>query len=362
MSADPRSLVKPAVRALAHYRLPPRSATIKLDQNENPWELPAAFKDEVLARFRAAPWGRYPEFEPRALKAALARHAGWREDGVLVGNGSNELLQVLFQATVGEGTAVAIPAPTFSLYPMLVATLGGCALGVPLDAELRYQVEPFLAAQEQGATIAVVCSPNNPTGSHLAEPELRRLLAAWRGLLVLDEAYCEFAGWSAAGLLAEHPRLVILRTFSKALALAGLRLGYLLGDPGLVDELDKVRLPYNLNRFSTLAAELALERYQELLAPSVARLIEGRERLRAGIAAIPGLRPWPSAANFLLVRSQWPPGEVLLALRERGVLLRDVSKAPGISDCFRVSVGTPAEVEAVIEGLRAFAQARGERA
>lgn len=352
---DPRELVKPSVRALGHYTLPPRSARVKLDQNENPWELPQAFKDEVLARLREAPWGRYPEFTPRALHEALARFAGWRPDGILVGNGSNELIVVTLQATVGEGTAVAVPQPTFTLYQQMIRTLGGRHVAVPLREDLTFDLDALVATQDrEGARVAIVCTPNNPTGSHLDEAALRRLLSAWRGLVIVDEAYHEFARWSAVPLLAEFPRLVVLRTFSKAMAMAGLRVGYLLARPELATELDKVRLPYNLNRFSTLAAELALERYDELLAPTVARLIDERERLARGIAALPGLRPYPSKANFLLVRSRWAPGEVLAALSARGVLARDVSRYPMLAECFRVSVGTPEENDAVLEGLRAF--------
>lgn len=356
---DPLDLIKPAVRALGHYTLPPRQARVKVDQNENPYELPAAFKDEVLARMRAAPWGRYPEFVPRRLLEALAKFAGWRHDGVLVGNGSNELIQVALSATVGEGTVVAIPQPTFTLYASMVKTLGGRVLGVPLTSELLFDQDALLQAQErEGAKVAIVCSPNNPTGTHLAEPALRRLLQAWRGLLIVDEAYHEFAGWSAVPLLAEFPHLIVLRTFSKAMGLAGLRVGYLLSRPELATELDKVRLPYNLNRFSTIAAELALERYDELLAPTVASLIAERARLSAAIAAIEGFEPYPSAANFLLVRSTWTPKDVLADLSARGVLARDVSKYPLLGECFRVSVGTPEENDQVLAGLRGFSGAR----
>ncbi|MCO5171341.1 MAG: histidinol-phosphate transaminase [Planctomycetes bacterium] len=356
---DPLALIKPAVRALGHYTLPPRQARVKVDQNENPWELPDAFKDEVFLRMRQAPWGRYPEFVPRGLLEALARFAGWRPDGVLVGNGSNELISVVLQATVGEGVAVALPQPTFTLYASMVTTLGGRVVTVPLDAELRFDEGALLAAQaREGARVLIVCSPNNPTGSHLDEPALRRLLRAWQGLVVVDEAYQEFTGWSAVPLLAEFPHLVVLRTFSKAMGLAGLRVGYLLARPELATELDKVRLPYNLNRFSTIAAELALERYDELLAPLVARLIDERERLAAAIAALPGFLPYPSRANFLLVRSAWPPGEVHAALAARGVLARDVSRYPMLAECLRVSVGTPEEGDLVLEGLAAFSAAR----
>lgn len=360
MTVDPVALVKPAVRAQALYTLPPRQAEVKVDQNENPFELPDDFKAEVLRRMAAAPWGRYPEFVPRALLEALARHAGWRADGVLAGNGSNELIDVALKATVGPGVAVVIPEPTFSLYPAMVATLGGRAVRVALTPDLAYDADALLAAaRAEQARVLVLCSPNNPTGTLLPEADLRRLLAGFDGLVLLDEAYHEFAGASAVPLLAEHRHLVVLRTFSKALALAGLRVGYLLGDPALVRELDKVRLPYNLNRFSTEAATLALERYDALLRPPVERLVALREALARDLAAVPGVRVVPSRANFLLARTPWPPRDVLAALLARGVLARDVSRQPLLGDALRISVGTEAENARTVAALRAFAAGRG---
>jgi histidinol-phosphate aminotransferase len=356
---DPLSLVKPAVRAQELYTLPPRTAAVKVDQNENPFELPDAFKAEVLRRLAAAPWGRYPEFVPRPLLEALARHSGWRPDGALAGNGSNELIDVVLKTTVGPGVRVVIPEPTFTLYANMAATLGAHVVRVPLRADLSYDVEALLAADPERRGVLIVCSPNNPTGTAMSEADLRRLLASWRGLVVLDEAYQEFTRGVGVALLAEHRHLVVLRTFSKAMALAGLRVGYLLGDPALVRELDKVKLPYNLNRFSVEAATLALERYDEVLRPSVERLVALREALARDLAAIPGLRVVPSSANFLLVRCAWPPRAVHAALFERGVLARDVSRYPMLGDALRIGVGTAEENARTVEGLQAFSRARG---
>lgn len=369
VAPDPLALVKPAVRAQELYTLPPRTAAVKVDQNENPFELPDAFKAEVLRRLAAAPWGRYPEFVPRPLLEALARHAGWRPDGVLAGNGSNELIDVVLKATVGPGVRVVVPEPTFTLYANMASTLGADVVRVPLRADLSYDVDALLAAGgPERSGVLIVCSPNNPTGTAMSEADLRRLLGAWRGLVVLDEAYQEFTPRRPEGargdslgveLLMEHRHLVVLRTFSKAMALAGLRVGYLLGDPALVRELDKVKLPYNLNRFSVEAATLALERYDEVLRPSVERLVRLREAMADELAAIPGLRVVPSSANFLLVRCAWPPREVHAALFERGVLVRDVSRYPMLGDALRIGVGTTEENARTVEGLRAFSSARG---
>jgi histidinol-phosphate aminotransferase len=364
---DPLRHVKPAVRALAAYTLVLREAPVKINQNENPWELPEAVKRRVVERTLARPWSRYPDFDPHELLASLARHAGWRADGILAGNGSNEMIEALLLVTVGAGTRVVIPEPTFTLYALLATILGGEPVRVRQVAVagaggapsgLAYDVEAILAARRRtGAAVTIVCSPNNPTGSSLTLAEIERLCDDGDGLLVIDEAYHEFAGESAVPLLARHPNLIVLRTFSKAKALAGLRVGYLLASPELVREINKARLPYNINFFSQTAAIAALEE-KEALAASLARIVAGRERLLARLADMPGVRAWPSRANFFILELlSADPKAVFASLLRHGVLVRDVTSYPMLSRCLRVSVGSEEENEAF---LRALGTALGE--
>src|SRR6266536_2323353 len=194
---DPLRHVKPAVRALKAYTLAARQAPIKINQNENPFELPEAMKRRVLERVLARPWGRYPEFDPRELTAALAAFAGWRADGVLAGNGSNELIEALLLVTVGPGTRVVIPEPTFTLYALLTSILGGDPVRVALGPDLQYDADALAQARRQReAGLTVVCSPNNPTGGVLPPEAVARLCAESDGLVVIDEAYHEFSGQS----------------------------------------------------------------------------------------------------------------------------------------------------------------------
>lgn len=345
--------VKPVVRGLRAYTLQARPATVKLDQNENPFDLPEDFKREVVARALARDWARYPEFDPTELCAALARHWGWRADGVLAGNGSNELIEALLVVTVGDGTPVVIPEPTFTLYGLLSQVLGGRLVRVPLGPGLEYDALALSRARrEHEAPVTIVCSPNNPTGSVLALDAVSRLCDEADGLVVLDEAYHEFSSQDAVPLLARHPNLVVLRTFSKAGALAGLRLGALLASPELVREVNKARLPYNVNFFSQTAALCALER-RELLDERVARLVALREALIARLREQGGLRVYPTAANFVLVEMEAAePKAVYEALYARGVLVRDVSSYPRLSRCLRFSVGSEEENEALLGALR----------
>jgi histidinol-phosphate aminotransferase len=344
--------VKPAVRAVGAYTLADRIAPVKINQNENPFDLPPAVKRRVVEQALARPWNRYPPFDPAELLAALARFAGWRADGVLAGNGSNELIEALLLVTVGEGTRVVIPEPTFTLYALLTRILGGQAVRVPLADDLAYDAGAMAAARRtHQAPVTIVCSPNNPTGGVLSREAIQALCAESDGLVVVDEAYHEFSGQSAVPLLAEHDNLVVLRTFSKAMALAGLRVGYLLAAPALVREIDKARLPYNINFFSQLAA-LATLQERAHLAANVARLCAERERVAAALARLPGLRPYPSQANFILfAMADHDPRAVFEALHARGVLVRDVTGYPRLQRCLRVTIGSEADNDAFLEAL-----------
>jgi histidinol-phosphate aminotransferase len=332
--------VKPAVKAVKAYTLAAREAPVKINQNENPFDLPEGLKRRVVERALARPWARYPEFDPRELLDALAARAYWRPDGVIAGNGSNELIEALLLVTVGPGTRVVLPEPTFTLYALLASVLGGEVVSVPLGERFEYDADALLRGR---GTLTIACSPNNPTGTALDPADVSRLCRESDGLVVVDEAYHEFSGRSVVPLLAEHENLVVLRTFSKALALAGLRVGYLLAAPALVREIDKARLPYNVNFFSQLAALEVLED-PELVRSSVARLVRLRDGLHAALAALPGVVPVPSQANFILFElASADPKAVFEALYRDGVLVRDVTSYPRLSRCLRVSVGSEEE-------------------
>jgi histidinol-phosphate aminotransferase len=354
---DPLEVIKPAVRAIKAYTLAARPAPIKVNQNENPYELPDEVKREVLEAALQRPWGRYPPFDPRELCEALADFAGWKSDGVLAGNGSNELIEALLLVTVGPGTRVIIPEPTFTLYALLTGILGGEAVRVPLDSRLQYEPGALVAAaRTAGASLTIVCSPNNPTGSLLAPEGVAHLCRETPGLVVVDEAYHEFAGTTVVPLLERLENLVVLRTFSKAMALAGLRVGYLLAAPRLVREIDKARLPYNLNFFSQVAALAALRR-RDVLAASVKRLRDAREALLVETSRLPAVRVHPSQANFFLLELQEAdPKAVFEALYAKGILVRDVTSYPGLSRCLRISVGSDDENRALVGALSAVLQ------
>jgi histidinol-phosphate aminotransferase len=350
---DPLRHVKPAVRSIAAYTLAARTADVKINQNENPYDLPESLKRRVMDQALLRPWSRYPTFDPRELLERLAAFAGWKADGILAGNGSNELIEALLLVTVGPGTRVIIPEPTFTLYALLTKVLGGEAIRIPLDAELEYDAKEIARVRKELlAAVTIVCSPNNPTGGLLKAEDLRRLCQETDGLVVLDEAYHEFSGQTAVPLLADHPNLIVLRTFSKAMSMAGLRVGYLLASPELVREINKARLPYNINFFSQAAALAALDEWEGLRA-NVERLIAAREALLYQLYRVPGVKPYPSRANFLLIElAEADPRAVFESLWRRGVLVRDVTSYPRLQRCLRVSVGSDEENERFLRELR----------
>jgi histidinol-phosphate aminotransferase len=287
------------------------------------------------------------------LHERLAEFSGWQPNGIIAGNGSNELIQALLMVTIGEGKRVLIAEPTFALYRQITTVLGGEVASVALDRELQFDVATLREEiEETQPDITIICSPNNPTGCVISDEDLVVLLKAADGLIVIDEAYHEFAGHSVAPLLSGHENLVVLRTFSKAMAMAALRVGYLLASPALVGEIAKAVLPYNLNAFSQTAAEVAIEMFEAELQPLVQAICAERDRLYLELASIPGFFPLQSQANFMVVRSLLEPKQVFNELLKSDILIRDVSGYPMLKDYFRVSVGTPEENDLFVEALQ----------
>lgn len=353
---SPLDKIKAHVREISAYTLAPIETRIKINQNENPFGMPAEIKDEVLRRAAEIDWARYPDFVPTELLQKLAEHTGWRADGVMAGNGSNEMIQSVVNAVVEKGVRVVLPEPTFSVYQQVVRVAGGEIVPVPLNPELTFNI-PRLASKivTSKANLAIICSPNNPTGCTISKRDLVSLLRSSEGLIVVDQAYEEFGGEDFVPLLVDHQNLVILRTFSKAMAMGGLRVGYCLASPELIREFSKAKMPYSLNFFSMLAAQVALDN-MHLLQPLIERIMAERARLFSALQDIEGLTLFQSAANFFIVRSAIPVKTVFDELVSHDILVRDVSKASLLDDCLRISVGTPDENDRLLDALRGIFQ------
>jgi histidinol-phosphate aminotransferase len=333
--------IRPSVRGLVPYSLKHVDARVKLDMNENPLDTPQVIKEAVLEQLQNREWTRYPDLIPRRLLTKLSKSSGWPEEGILIGNGSNEILKTILLAVAGPGNKVVVVQPSFSVYRQLVMIAGADYREVPLTANLQFDVEAICRGARE-ADLTIVCVPNNPTGTMLHSDAVRDILRSTSGLVIVDEAYYEFSGMTCYDLLREFPNLILLRTFSKAMAMAGLRIGYLLADPILTAEVAKAKLPYNLNFVSIAAAEAGLD-HIDLLQANVRRVIALRESLTAQLRAIVSVEPFPSGANFILFRTPLPASALFESLYAQSVLIRDVSRAPLLDRCLRVTVGKAEE-------------------
>ena len=350
----PESFVRRTVRPLAAYGPPRDPAAVPLHLNESPTDLPQELKAELCERILRSDWSKYPINDGARLAVDLA--AAYRVDpaGVLVGNGSNELLQLLLFACIEPGDQVVVAAPSFSLYSLQAAALGARVVEVRLrasDGTFRFPIDE-LARAAQTAKLVLLGSPNNPTGTTLMAADAARLAGEAPGLLGIDEAYRDFCEQDFAPLLAQAPRLVLFRTFSKALAAASLRCGALLAAPALSAELRKVQLPYNLSAITCLVARALIARPE--LVRERTRLVMGeRERMAAALRAA-GCTVHASGANFLLFEQERRPAtELHQALFQRGVLIRNVSSGRDLQKALRVSIGPPVANDAFLLALRA---------
>jgi histidinol-phosphate aminotransferase len=342
--------IKPEVRALGGYPAPPQGGLIaKLNQNENPYDLPEEIKAEILDSMRTREWTRYPIFDPPDLRERLAARFGLGADQFVIGNGSNQLLYLLGSAIVSPGDKVVITPPTFSLFDLVARISHGTVVAVHQKPDFLLDEDGVFSAVSE-AKLTFLCSPNNPTGRAVPIAFLEKALKSTDGLIVWDEAYGEFWGETAVPLLERYPNLLILKTFSKAFGLAGLRIGYLIGDPMLIVELKKVNIPFNINLMSYIVAMKLLD-YPEWIAVQVEKIREERDRLTSALKNVPGITVYPSAANFLLFRSG-DSMSVFNGLKALGVLVRPVEAHPLLKNCLRVTVGTPDENEAFLDALK----------
>jgi histidinol-phosphate aminotransferase len=345
----PQDLVRPEILALKAYPVPDSEGMVKLDAMENPYTLPEELRRELAATLARVDVNRYPTPSPQKLREAIARRMGVPAGmEILLGNGSDELIAILITALARPGAALMYPSPTFVMYSMGATFSGMRAVPVPLREDFSLDADAFIARMRaEKPALVFIAWPNNPTGVLYPEEDVARIIRACEGLVVLDEAYHAFAGRSFAPRLAEFENLVVVRTVSK-LGLAGIRLGYLIGPPEWVAELDKVRPPYNVSVLTQAAALFMLERL-DVLEEQAARIRSERTNLGEKLKAMKGVTVYPSEANFFLVRV--PDAErTWQALREQNVLVKTLH--PGLRNCLRLTVGTPDENRILLAALK----------
>ena len=354
---NPRVAPRDDLQALEGYHSPQLDVSVRLNTNESPFAPPPEFVDRWVDELRRAPLNRYPDRAARELRDALGAHLGQPPERLFCANGSNEVLQTLLLTYGGPGRRAAMFEPTYALHSH-IARITGTEVVVG-ERRADFSVDPDVARaliEEHAPTIVFVCSPNNPTGTVEPAATIEALLAVdGEHLVVVDEAYGEFAPWSALELVRDDRALVVVRTYSKVWSMAALRLGFAVAPEWVVEELDKVVLPYHLAAATQIAGRLALELGPEM-DDRVQRLVDERERVAAELARIEGVTVYPSGANFLLFRPGGDGHRRWQQMVDQGVLVRDFSRWPRLDDCLRVTIGTPEENDAFVAALRASLQ------
>jgi histidinol-phosphate aminotransferase len=348
------SVVRPEIRALSAYAVARAEGMIKLDAMENPFPLPEAIRAKIAAAVAAVSINRYPDGGADAVAKALRTSLRIPDSlGLILGNGSDELIQIITSAVAKPGSTMLAPEPTFVMYRQNAIYAGMRFVGVPLKEGFALDAYAMLAAIErERPALVFLAYPNNPTGNLFPAAEIDEILRAAPGVVVVDEAYYAYADASFLSRVAEFPNLVVLRTVSK-IGMAGLRLGYAVAAPEWTSELDKVRQPYNLNALTQAVAPLLLAE-GTLLAEQAAKIRGERSRLHSALAALPGVVVFRTQTNFVLARVPDAP-RWFDRLREAGILVKNLHGwHASLGHCLRITVGTPAENDALLAALKAI--------
>ncbi|AET66424.1 histidinol-phosphate aminotransferase [Desulfosporosinus orientis DSM 765] len=340
--------VRSAVRELIPYKTQHLPECIKLDANENPFPWPAEMREALLSEQLA--FNRYPDGTGQELKTHIAKYTATPPESILIGNGSDELIQMLLLTFGGAGKSLLIHPPTFGMYQIYARLTETEVVSVPLLNGLDLDTEGMLqSAKAPEAQIVIICNPNNPTGSLFPRADILRIVGESGKIVVVDEAYAEFSGESLISEIENYPNLVIMRTFSKAFGMAGLRLGYLVGQLETIDLINRVRPPFNVNSFSQRAGILAL-RYLPEYQEQIQQIKAETQKLQAALQEVPDLIVYPTKANFILFKPQ-NADQWASELLKRGFLVRNMGDLPQLGKCLRISVGLPEENDRLIQAV-----------
>lgn len=342
--------IRPDLAGLAPYAAPQPDAPIKLNTNECPWPPPDAFVSDLRAALGSVDLHRYPDRDARSIREGLATRFGWTPEGTWVANGSNELIQQLLLAFGGPERRALLFPPTYAMHTHIARVTGTQLVTRELPEPWQLEADSVAwGVSFEPPDITFICSPNNPTGNAAPTEVVRAALESGPGIVIVDEAYGEFSRETALGLLADHERLVILRSFSKSWRMAGARVGVLLAHPWVVDALQITRLPYHLSALTQTAVSVALT-HQRMVQEGVSEIVVERERLAQELGHVPGVEVFPSDANFILFRTPVDGDRVWRGLVDLGILVRNFSGV--IPRALRVTVGTSDDNAAFVEGLR----------
>lgn len=350
-AADVLKRVRPIIQSLRPYQVKEVGEGIVLmDKNENPYDLPESMKSAIMNEFAAKTWSRYPPIVATGLHEKIARYAGWKPDGVIAGNGSDEIILITLLTFLEPGKRVIVPSPSFAMFKYIASIIGAEVVEVPLTDTYDYDIQAMKDAVDDGADMLILCSPNNPTGGLFPLEHLETVIGGTDMPVIIDEAYFEFSGQTALEYIDRYPNLILFRTFSKAFSLAGQRIGYALMDPSMAVEIGKVKLPFNLDLFSITAATHLMEN-PLVIREAVKTISIERDRLIDEMSAMDGVTVFDTAANFILFRTPYESGDVFDGLLADGLLVRDFSAHPAMHNTLRVTTSLAEHNDAFIASL-----------
>ena len=349
-----RIIPRKDIISLKPYQIEGRKYPVKLDANESPFDMDSKLKTALLNKLKKIEFNRYPDGNASELKKALAGYLKVKESNLCVGNGSDEVLQCIITAFCGKKDKVVFPVPSFSIYKILTLIAGA----EPVSVNLVQRLNTFdlnseaIAGETKKAKLLIIAYPNNPTGNCFSEDIIRNIIGHKKTIVIIDEAYHEFCGKTFLPLIKSHENLIVLRSFSKVLGLAGIRVGVAIANKNIIKEVEKVRLPYNVNSISQEIALFALKNKSRIFA-NIKKIIKERERLFDGLLKIKKVFPFKSDANFVLFMVE-NADMVYENLKKKGILVRNLNEPGILNNCLRVTVGTKSENNKFLKELKNY--------
>ncbi len=341
--------IRKEVFDLSAYTVDQTFTVAKLNQNECPYDIDEKLKDKIFQKVKNVPWNRYPDSECTRLKECLSDYADHSAEGIVLGNSSNEIIRMVYSACCRSDDKVVISQPGYVVFKRTCQIMGLEAVEVSLKNDFSYNVEKIIKSA-MGAKLVILSSPNNPTGIWLSMKEIEQIASCIDCIFALDEAYFEFSDQDASTLLHKYKNLVVIRTFSKALSLAGIRLGYLLGHPDIVFQMSKTKMPFSVGWFPQIAGEVVLEN-RDFVRVNTDRIIKERSRMFSELERMDYVKPFPSKTNFIMFQLlKHSTLEIEEKLRNAGILIRKFS-GKLVEDKLRVTIGLPHENDAFLETL-----------
>jgi len=347
------NLIQENVRSLKPYHVEKIDCEVKLHANENPFSPPKELLDLFMASIQNIQFNRYPDPDSQNLKIHIAKKLDIRTNRLVIGNGSDEIILLLLQIFCNEGDTITLPDPTFAMYTIIAQGLGIKSVNMPLDDHWDFNADELLkTAEENKSRIIFLGYPNNPTGNCFSESQIYKVIESFKGIVVIDEAYYDFSHKSFVAQIEKHNNVVILRSLSK-IGLAALRVGFAIADPLIIDQINKVRLPYNSNTVSQTLAEHLVTHFDPVQ-KQINSILEERHRLMLTLKKIDSITIFPSDSNFFLLRTEQSVEKMFKYLFDHGILVRNLSSHPKLNNCLRVTVGTKDENDRFLEKMADF--------